>query len=148
MGIIRQVGEQLGGDHGAWPEPEWVQRSAVEGATQRLKVHIRWYGDIYGVIQQLVLELKRKRGFVGSKDSFPLDFLPLDPDMRARDLSTGGPALDLPESLQIYLHLLSLLLINRYWSRHFLLADGRFRVTIETELAFHGCSLRPDVPNQ
>ena len=34
----------------------------VSGNSQRAKVRIRWYGDLFGIIEKPVLEVKIKRG--------------------------------------------------------------------------------------
>lgn len=47
------------------------------GNPDRVKTRIRWYGDLFGSIQDPVLELKIKRGFVGFKKLFPLNALEL-----------------------------------------------------------------------
>ena len=44
----------------------------VNGLKDRVKVRIRWYGDLFGPVDEPVLELKIKRGSLGRKESFPL----------------------------------------------------------------------------
>lgn len=38
------------------------------GISDRMKVRIRWYGALLGLIEEPVLELKIKRGFLGGND--------------------------------------------------------------------------------
>ena len=42
----------------------------VTGSAQRVKTRIRWYGELFGLIEKPVLELKIKSGFLGRKESF------------------------------------------------------------------------------
>ena len=44
----------------------------LTGISDRLKVRIRWYGDLFCLIEEPFLELKIKRGFLGGKLRFPL----------------------------------------------------------------------------
>ncbi|MDJ0864989.1 MAG: VTC domain-containing protein [Myxococcota bacterium] len=107
----------------------------VDGSWSRAKLRIRWYGDAHGHLERPVLEVKIKRGLVGTKRHYPLE--PFDFDgsfdlekvrsrVRAADseadelLSTAGPAL-----------------FNRYHRRYYRTADARFRMTMDTEMSFH-----------
>src|SRR6478672_7582768 len=42
----------------------------LEGAAERTKVRIRWYGELFGHLPRPVLEFKIKRGLLGAKESF------------------------------------------------------------------------------
>ena len=44
----------------------------VNGAFNRVKVRIRWYGDLFGPIKKPILEFKIKKGLLGTKISNPL----------------------------------------------------------------------------
>src|SRR3989344_3697839 len=44
----------------------------LSGNAQRIKIRIRWYGKMFGLVEKPVLELKIKSGFVGKKKSFKL----------------------------------------------------------------------------
>ena len=48
------------------------------GTAQRVKTRVRWYGNLFGEIQEPVLQLKMKNGIVGSKITFPLVSFTLD----------------------------------------------------------------------
>ena len=58
----------------------------LEGAADRTKVRIRWYGDLFGAISKPVLELKIKRGLLGTKQSFALKPFTLDSKFEAEHL--------------------------------------------------------------
>ena len=40
----------------------------IEGVNERKKVRIRWYGDLFGLCKNPVLEIKYKKGFLGWKE--------------------------------------------------------------------------------
>lgn len=105
----------------------------VRGIAQRVKCRVRWYGTPVGPIARPMLELKRKSGLLGSKESHPL--LPFDLDERfdAREVLEKS---DLPARLRCDLAPLRPILMNRYRRRYFLSHDGRYRLTLDTELAY------------
>ena len=107
----------------------------VDGAQNRVKTRIRWYGTMLGQTTPR-LELKFKNGLVGRKRIFPL--APLDmregcsPELIRRLFLDS----DLPEAVDLHLSLLRPTLLNRYGRRYYLSADGLFRITVDTELRF------------
>src|SRR5688572_29998156 len=44
----------------------------IEGSPDRLKVRIRWYGELFGPVDKPVLEYKIKKGLMGKKESHAL----------------------------------------------------------------------------
>ena len=44
----------------------------IDGASYRSKYRVRWYGEMMGVIEKPIFEIKSKCGLVGTKQSFPL----------------------------------------------------------------------------
>jgi hypothetical protein len=108
-----------------------LYRDAVEGATRRLKVRIRWYGDLFGEIERPVLELKGKHGLVGTKRSFPLPPTTLDRTSPLPPLHAWLAGADVPREVALAIGGLRPTLINRYSRRYFLSADRVFRMTID-----------------
>ena len=105
----------------------------VRGIAQRVKCRIRWYGKSAGPIARPTLELKRKQGLLGSKESHPLQPFDLDERFDARHVLEKS---DLPATLRCDLGPLHPILLNRYRRRYFLSHDGNFRLTLDSELAF------------
>lgn len=108
----------------------------VDGVGHRTKVRIRWYGELFGPIEKPILELKIKRGYLGSKKSYPLAPFHFRSSATARDLKTLFQKSDLPEALQERLLALKPRLVNRYWRKYYLSADGQFRLTLDRKLSF------------
>ena len=50
----------------------------IAGQSQRIKIRIRWYGELFGEIKKPILELKIKNGELGRKRSFKLQPFALD----------------------------------------------------------------------
>ena len=106
----------------------------INGASHRTKHRVRWYGAPEGDIRQPVLERKYKSGSVSGKDTHPLSAFqlngkPLKPALE----TTFAP---LPKQLQEDLRLLEPCLLNQYRRYYFLSADGRFRLTVDSDFRF------------
>ena len=112
------------------------------GTCQRLKVRIRWYQDLFGLVKKPVLELKIKHGEIGTKHSYPLKPFRLDKNftldyLQEQVFENSG----LPENVLESLKGLRFLLLNRYLRRYFLSADKKYRMTIDSGLEF--CNIGP-----
>jgi hypothetical protein len=109
---------------------------SINGLRDRVKMRVRWYGDLNRQIKSPVIEFKRKRGRLGSKDRYalePLDFTagiaPLPEELN------GDPPL--PEDVRAALRLLAPASLTRYRRLYYLSADRRFRLTLDADLAFY-----------
>lgn len=109
----------------------------VEGLRDRLKVRIRWYGDLFGEVDRPVLEFKLKRGLLGRKRSYPLVGFTLLPGIDARVLASTLAGSDLPAAAREESRGLEPWLLNRYRRRYLRSADGRVRLTVDTEREFY-----------
>lgn len=105
----------------------------VRGIAQRVKCRIRWYGKPAGPIARPTLELKRKSGLLGSKESHRLHPFELDDRFDARHVLEKS---DLPATLRCDLGPLHPVLMNRYRRRYFLSHDRKYRLTVDSELAY------------
>lgn len=105
----------------------------VRGVAERVKCRIRWYGERSGPVAKPALELKRKRGLVGSKESYGLHPFVFDESFQpCAQLEKA----EVPEGLRRELAALRPVLLNRYRRRYFLSRDGRYRLTLDSELGF------------
>lgn len=109
----------------------------VDGAANRIKARIRWYGDLLGTIEKPVLEFKIKRGMVGRKDSFKLPSFPLDHDFNYHFLKQQFNQADLPKEVKLTLQSLTPAMMNRYKRTYYLSANGKYRLTIDSELSYY-----------
>jgi len=109
----------------------------VEGNTRRLKVRIRWYGEMFGLIKNPILELKIKNEDVGGKMHFPLREFLLDESFSNKKLHDNIFARsELPHWLIEKLKLCKPALLNCYVRRYFLSIDKKYRLTIDSNLIF------------
>ena len=107
------------------------------GAADRHKVRVRWYGDPLEHVDRPVLEFKVKRGLVGKKHSFPIPEFGLRQGFDQRALGRLLQSAALPPAVRLHLRSLRVVLCNRYHRRYFVSSDGRFRITIDAQMAYY-----------
>ena len=108
----------------------------VAGITPRVKVRLRWYGEFFGPVSKPVLEFKVKNNELGSKASFVMDPLTIDERLSLESVNDHFRRIDMPETLKEYLLSLRFSLMNRYRRAYFASRDGKFRITIDSDLEF------------
>jgi SPX domain protein involved in polyphosphate accumulation len=109
----------------------------VNGASNRRKVRMRWYGVPFGELNRVVLEIKVKDGLVGTKYTYPLAPFSLDQRFCRAYFKSVLMASNLPENVRRDLANLDVVLFNRYYRRYYASHDGDFRVTLDSELSFY-----------
>jgi len=109
----------------------------VNGATQRRKVRVRWYGEPFGEIAYPILEIKIKDGMVGTKHTYPLPSFCMETHFCDRAFLRMLLETDLPTALRQDLRGLNMVLFNRYHRHYYATHDGTFRLTVDTHLVFY-----------
>ena len=116
-----------------------IYRHGVEGDSNRVKVRIRWYGDLFNVNIAPTLELKRKFGHVGDKMKWKLStFMTTEAMLLAAQkvdslIDSNGNDYS---TLHTVLPLLRPVLINRYERKYLISADQKYRVTIDQGMCY------------
>tara|TARA_B100001250_G_C19811682_1_gene796009 strand:+ start:3580 stop:4278 length:699 start_codon:yes stop_codon:yes gene_type:complete len=109
-------------------------RNNIEGQTNRLKVRIRWYGNLFGNIKNPTLEIKIKKGVLGKKVSIDLPNFFLDKKTDLLDLIHSN--IKLFKSELVDFKSLYPVLLNQYSRQYFISSDKNFRITIDNKLLF------------
>lgn len=109
----------------------------IEGEKDRVKVRIRWYGDLFGAIQKPILEYKIKKGLLGNKRSYVLNSFLLNSDFNKQQIESALNIDSIPVSVKNELLSLKPALLNTYKRRYFLSADKKFRITIDFQMTFY-----------
>ena len=109
----------------------------IDGLQHRVKCRIRWYGDIFGQIDKPILELKIKDGLMGKKESYVLENFTLDEHFHLEDLREVFQKSELPEIVGMDLMTLQPALLNRYKRKYFQTADRKYRITIDSSVAYY-----------
>lgn len=108
----------------------------VNGASDRQKFRIRWYGPLLGPVAKPVLEIKTKHALLGGKHSFPLKPFTLTEGFCFSDLRASWEGAALPGNVRHAMESLQPAMINRYHRRYFLSRDGIYRSTLDFDLSF------------
>lgn len=109
----------------------------VNGATQRRKIRVRWYGGPFGEITCPMLEIKVKDGLVGTKHSYPLSGFCMEARFCDRLFQRVLSDSDLPPIVRHDLRGLNVVLFNGYHRQYYASQDDAFRLTLDTRLAFY-----------
>lgn len=113
----------------------------VIGVNERLKVRIRWYGDVLGHIEKPVLEFKVKRGMLSGKERFPLTSFTIDRKFTIETIRKVFECSHIPDEIKINLSTVNCTLLNHYERKYFENFDRKFRMTIDTNLQYYFLSL-------
>lgn len=109
----------------------------IHGNSQRMKIRIRWYGKLFGLIKNPVLEIKARDNKLGKKTVFALRPFVLDQRFTNKLLQKEVFAKSkLPDWLIELLKLSQLSLLNSYKRRYFISADKQHRITLDDDLIF------------
>lgn len=106
----------------------------TQGLKDRVKVRIRWYGDLFQNVDYPALEFKFKYGSMGRKTVFPLPPICIDGRLRQDALMKVLKQADLPDTLKFDLMSLEFSLVNRYRRKYFQSMDHRYRITLDTRI--------------
>ena len=108
----------------------------INGVSNRIKHRVRWYGPLQGHISQPMLERKYKSGSMSGKDSQALASFQLNGQPVRSSLAAAFDRASLPEQLRAELRLLEPCLLNQYRRHYFISADGKFRLTVDSDFKF------------
>lgn len=110
----------------------------INGASDRVKTRLRWYGQFSGQIDRPVLERKLKRGLVSGKISFPMPGFHVNGGLALTNLKGVLDRAGLAENLRLTLDGMEPAVVVSYYRRYFQSADGCFRATVDSTLRFLG----------
>jgi hypothetical protein len=109
----------------------------LDGLNRRLKVRIRWYGDLFGVVKNPALELKTKHNLHVGKIVYPLKNFNMDKGFSIHTIRKVFTESRLPDILKLHLAELKFSLLNRYRRKYFLSIDRKYRITIDTGMGIY-----------
>ena len=109
-------------------------RENVDGVTDRVKIRIRWYGNLFGYIEKPILEIKIKKGLLGKKISVPIKPFSFKNEINISDILKSIEYLE--EFLLIDLKSIKPSLVNRYARKYYQSSNKKFRITLDNEQSF------------
>ena len=108
----------------------------VSGKSERKKIRVRWYGELFGEIYKPVLEFKIKKGYLGRKLHFNLSPFSLNEDFSLQSLLAVFERSELPGWVIEELTGLEPTLLNSYRRKYFLSFNKYFRITLDDRLKY------------
>jgi len=112
-------------------------RKSVDGNSQRIKIRIRWYGDLFGQVKQPVLEIKIKSNNLGDKISFPLKGFEIKKNFDYAILKKALDNSQLPEWVDTIVKQMVPILLNSYQRSYFQSANKCYRITVDDNQIFY-----------
>lgn len=116
-------------------------RQSNAGASERVKVRLRWYGALE-TASPLTLEFKHRANHLGWKTQHAFSFADLAECNLRSLVSRFEHALDREERALVS-QLRVPILVTSYFRHYFVTADGGVRVTVDTGLRYLDQRLRP-----
>ena len=110
----------------------------VEGSTDRLKIRVRWYGDLFAPIKKPKLEIKIKKGLLGLKKTVSLEGFNLNDDLS----DIFKPLEDSYIYKRYNLNTVSPVLLNSYSRSYYISNDKSYRITIDDKQSYYKISKR------
>lgn len=107
----------------------------IEGQTNRIKIRIRWYGDLFGKVKKPILELKIKKGLLGKKLSYKLPDFVFNKKTNILNIINKNDKLLDSEVLDFKSVIPTLL--NRYSREYYISSDKKFRITVDDNMSYY-----------
>lgn len=105
------------------------------GESSRVKMRVRWYGDIFGKILP-VLELKIKQGSAGTKRFFPLNEMNIGDYLSLDEIEGTIRKSDLSEEVLEQITMRKPVLFITYKRKYYISFDKKFRLTTDTGIQY------------
>ena len=107
------------------------------GFSKRAKFRVRWYGNIFGLIEKPVLEIKIREGQLNRKESFGINSFELEKESNPEFLINEITKSDISDYIKSRIGNLKPVLLNRYRRKYFLSGDGNYRITLDKDLIYY-----------
>ena len=109
----------------------------VNGLGKRIKVRIRWYGNLFGMVKNPYLEIKFKNNNLGQKVLYHLSDFLLDKKFSINTIYQIFKSSNIPEFLKLELESLNFSILNSYKRKYFESENKDFRLTIDSNMKFY-----------
>ena len=103
----------------------------VNGTARRYKYRIRWYGKFIVENKPANFEIKKKRGALTIKETFPLKKFSLKSFLKKNSTSSDFNFFQSKNKLKY--NFIKPVLVNRYKRKYFLSRDKLFRLTVDSD---------------
>lgn len=114
--------------------------SNLDGVSKRLKVRVRWYGNLFGAVAAPILEFKLKHNQHVGKLSWDLASFTFDQQFSIHDMQDVFRRSSLSDTVAYQVKSLRFSLLNSYRRKYFLSSDGKYRITLDTDVSYYKMS--------
>jgi hypothetical protein len=109
----------------------------IDGNMFRTKYRIRWYGNMLSEIEKPTLELKIKKGLIGTKKHFQLNQFELLKGINISKLKNVVKDSQIDSQTKFFIQEQTPVMLNRYKRKYFESNNKKFRITIDYEQSFY-----------
>ena len=112
-------------------------KANYDGHSQRYKIRLRWYGEMFGRIENPMLEIKIRNGLLNRKETYPIKPFIFDRGFNKESLISTIFTSEVPIHIKKKIEVCVPVLVNRYSRKYYLSFDKNFRVTLDKEMKFY-----------
>lgn len=105
----------------------------IQGFSNRNKIRVRWYGNIFGFISP-ILEIKSRRGNVGKKKSFKLNKFNFKKDTKISDFKEFLISQEIPLFFKDLIYSYQPQLLNSYERIYYQSFNNKYRFTLDSDI--------------
>lgn len=110
---------------------------SIEGLSKRIKIRLRWYGELMNSFTKPGLELKLKNNTYGYKLVYPLPGFTFSGKSNPVEVSAWLNSQSIPEVAQGLMSNLHPVLVNSYMRTYWESHDHKVRMTIDNDLEYY-----------
>jgi SPX domain protein involved in polyphosphate accumulation len=108
----------------------------LAGLANREKERVRWYGETFSETKSPILEIKIKRGLLGTKEHHPLKPFILDDSFCKDSIQKLFEDSNLPEYNMHILNFRNPTILDVYTRKYFVSSDKKFRLTLDFDIKY------------
>ena len=108
----------------------------IQGNMFRTKYRIRWYGDLYSIVEKPVLEVKIKKGQMGTKKHYDLNPFKFKKGIDMKNIKDIIESSNIDQDIKLILKDQLPVTVNRYKRKYYQSKDKKFRITVDDEQLF------------
>ena len=112
----------------------------INGSMDRTKVRIRWYNNLFGLIEKPKLEFKIKKGLSGTKKIYSIMPFENESSLSSSKIISVVCSSDLINEVKQKVFFLEPKIINKYDRKYFRSFDKKYRITLDTNQKY--CDFR------
>lgn len=110
----------------------------IDGVANRVKIRLRWYGDLFGHINNPTLELKIKNGHIGHKLLYKIDDFKFNKSDLSSSISEIIRNSSLPMKIKNQFKFIKPTILTRYKREYYISFNRHIRATLDSNIESFG----------